>query len=716
VPYGDPEFEEQPPEVKKQQIDDKFRAYVIYRAEEEAKAEKEGAFTSIRAQVGKGGKPLAQAFKELMQEKFNKLEELIELPDFKPADIQEADPSIQRAIRNMRRDYATSRGRVMGDYLSSLKTELKTGSLLGGFFTRYEVNPIAQRLFLINLTDQGFISPFEGDEGDYLAEEGGAIPDLDSESERKRVDKYNRDLAEAADRGALGRLLSSDNKKFQQAKSRSIKYLHKVSRELMDTLQREFWRNFEEELRLMAEQLLDSFRLVAETADKRADEAETQTESFRQDPGAKPDSDVAQYYLDAEVLRDDRERERLWNLFYMHHLDRSIYFKTEDIFPLITEAFVPQRDPNGRLRFRDANEIVAVVREQLMDHAVNTYTEALGPKGMDLDLARALDFEQRYIVLHDEGADFAELRRTARLDDAVEEVSEDKVRRGIEDKLRRLADECVLLAHVDANLDADQNVTPAKVFYAGLAPQYNTDEDTSLGKLLGGVVSGLNFVDDWNEKDSLVLYRAMLGIPLYFYKNVNGSLYPSYRKAHDDPGRQYPLHIEGAWETGDTELPDLDPVKLRRHAEMVAAAQKADADRLAREDRIREFALCAFSRQVDLKDGGYVWRYGDMDGPLGGDRAEAFTEYNALEQEIVEALAAEAKSAWERQTADRRSRLRLIEELGAHKKRLTGLMFAAKQEMRDAEQGFIAEERDVVDGILDELESDAPVVPFRRSR
>ena len=88
-----------------------------------------------------------------------------------------------------------------------------------------------------------------------------------------------------------------------------------------------------------------------------------------------------------------------------------------DLFDVVTEAFSPARDPDGRLRARDAGEIVQRVREQLEDVTLKTFTRVLEDAG--LDLATALDLEQRYIAIHRAGKDLEALRKAGKLDEEL---------------------------------------------------------------------------------------------------------------------------------------------------------------------------------------------------------------------------------------------------------------------------------------------------------
>jgi len=193
-------------------------------------------------------------------------------------------------------------------------------------------------------------------------------------------------------------------------------------------------------------------------------------------------------------------------------LDRSAFFDPQAIFAHVTDAFAPVRDRDGRLRARDAGEIVRTVKARLAEDATETYRQALEDAG--LDLSRALDLEVRYVALLAAGADFDALVADGALDDAVRDVSDDVVRQGLLDKLQRLSDSCVVLAQIDQTRLDDPSVTPAWIAYAGVAPKYNSDEPTSLGRLLKEVAPKLDIIEGWDEPDSLVLYRAVLGLSL----------------------------------------------------------------------------------------------------------------------------------------------------------------------------------------------------------
>ena len=701
VPYGDPAFQRLEPNEKNRRIDEKFKGYVAWRAAEEERRDEKGQFYGIQQQIGKGGKNLAEGFHERLEAIFGRLDEQIDIPDVEKQSINPGNPSLSRAIAVLRRAKDESRARVCGEYLESQRGDVRTGRFFESFFKEYEVNPIAQRLFLIRLLSSPFIVPFKDpEEGAYLKADA-APPDLDSPELRQDIARMDADMAREANPGLLKSLTDRDNKAFAATKLRSVAKVAQWANEFRDEIKRFFWKSFESELRKDAEARLESFRKVAQVADERARDAESQAERFRKDPAAvDPNSDVAQYYLDAEVLRDDRRRERLWKEFYSHKLDSDANFRVADIFDAVTEAFTPVRDPSGQLRARDANEIVQHVRGALEAQATQVYTRVM--EEMGLDLGSALDLEQRYIALQKAGKDLEELRRKSKLEEELRAVPVSEVRRGIEDRLKRLSDECVLLSHIDATRRDDPTVVPADVFYAGLNDRYASDEEGSLWSVLKGVVGNINRVTGWEERDALVLYRALLGVPVYWFKNVQSDLYSGYKRVRDDKNRAYPLHIEATWESSPG-LPDLDPVELKRAEERRATERSAQASREARDTRLRAFTLCALFGSIGRDEEGYHWNFAGAKNRLAADRARAFEAFEALDPVLREDLEKSARDAWLQAGAERPSRNKLLEEVQAHQRRLTEAYARAVSEQKDAERRFLQDERTVVEALAAEL-------------
>jgi hypothetical protein len=193
----------------------------------------------------------------------------------------------------------------------------------------------------------------------------------------------------------------------------------------------------------------------------------------------------------------------------------------------------------------------------------------------------------------------------------------------------------------------------------------------------------------------------MLGVPVYFFKNVQSVLYPAYKKVREDKHRSYPLHIEASWEA-EPGLPDLDPVEIRRAEERRKAEDVQKASKAARGARVRAFTLAAFFGVV-TRDDGYVWCLSGAKGKLADLRGAAFAAFDSLDPTLRDDLEAEAKRAFSQATADRPGKAEFVFSLKAHAAALKGLYAQAIAEQKDAEKLFLAEERASVDALVAEL-------------
>ena len=695
VAFGDPVWEQQDKTTKDRDIDDKFLAYVAWRAVDEHRSNVKGVFTQIAANRGKDGLDIDEAFASRLAALYETTGEKITIADIERQSISEANPSIERPLSNLRADYSTSHQAVRA-FLETQIADLKNGRFFSSFFADLEVNPVAQRYFLVKLLRTGFIPPTKEEDDGFLSEPGASRREIDSASVQDTKTRIHGQMQRALSKGLIGRMLDRENSEFNAAKGQAIRLYEDLAQEYRQDLRRYFWRTFEGELKNVAGTLLTTFRNVAQLADRAARDTQDQCERFRADPGADPDSDIAQYYLDAEALRDDRRGERMWDVFYDHKLDIAANFDSARIFETVTQSFTPVRDPDGRLRDRDASEVVETVRTQLEVQGRQAFAKAL--EAMHLNLSVALDLEQRYIALREGGQDLAELRRSGKMDDAVRGVPQPRVAAGIEDRLKRVVDECVLLAHMDASKRDDDRIKPADVFLAGLHPAFDTDEANSLGRIIRQVAAKVSFVEGWNEPDQLVLYRAQLGVPVYWFRNVQAVLYPAYKRVRDDSTRSYPLHIESSWEGGG--LPDLDPLEIRRAEERRSKEDEARSARDQRMLRIQAFERANLFGGITEDAAGYRWNSSGFGGVLGKDRASSFAAFEALKPGLRADVDDEAARQWSALRVDTGSRARLRGELAALGERLKRAYGQANAEGRSAEAGFIEDEREALATLL----------------
>ena len=110
VPYGDPKFERLDQREKDRIADDKYVAWVAWRAGLEVQVDELGLFTAIHGQTNRHGTAYASAFQQRLQQIFDHLDELIDLAPVNPGDITTGNPSLSRQLDGLRRDTAASRG------------------------------------------------------------------------------------------------------------------------------------------------------------------------------------------------------------------------------------------------------------------------------------------------------------------------------------------------------------------------------------------------------------------------------------------------------------------------------------------------------------------------------------------------------------------------------------------------------------------------------
>ena len=690
VPYDDEKFQRLDPKEQNRLIDEKYLRWIQHVARLEEEAGYRGVFTGIRDQKAPDAQPLRELFRRKLESIFEGIDERVQIEPFSATDIQEQNRSLAKPLDNLRRDVAASRSKVMGEYLESHLADLRTDRFFGEFFKTHKVDPLSQRFFLIELGSTESIGPSEDAEDDgYLFETRENGGDLDSQPIRERLKELERSLDRAADRGLFGKL-RSDNPKWAAAKKKVQDFFDETEDANRVWLKASFWRTFHDALRTSIDARLSSFRDVAKIADQRAKDIREEATRFEADPASVSETaKSAEYYLDIEVLRDDRAEERLWGRFFKHRLDRRENYDDEKIFALITSAFSPKEE-GGRVRKRDASEIVTDIRASLMALAKETFGKAIAEMP-DMNLPGALELEARYALA---GADVTD-------DAALATVEHADVERYVRDKLQRVMDHCVLLANIDKTKFDDHTVVPNQVFYAGMAPAYQTDEAGSLRGHVNAVESRVKFVEGWDEADTIVFYRALLGVPVYFFSRVGGELYGSYARVGSKVNRSYPLHIDKNWEG----LPNLDPKEIREAEERRRAedaARKAQGQRL---DMVWRFSLSVLLGNILHKDSAYAWSLEGVDGKLADTRGAAFDAFVKLDAGVRDHLVTVAKQAEAERTATARDRERLAEDLRTHLSTVRKLYFQAVTEQDEREKNFLNDEKATIEDRLASLDA-----------
>ncbi len=689
VPYDEPKFQRLARDEQDRIVDDKYTGYVEHVARLEEDQQEKGTYSAIVAQRSSDGATLRQMLTRRFSEMFNTLDEQIQIQPFDPLQVHEGNTSLARPIENLRRDAAASRGKVMS-FLDSQIADLKSGRLFSELFRENGVGPLAQRFFLIKLKREGFLTPYEDPaDGLFLQELKENAFDLDRDHVTREFGDLEKRLRETSKQGFIGSVLSRENKDFDQVRRKTQDWFNQVEMGQRDFQKAAFWQRYHEELQRAVEVRLSQFRAVSAVSDEVARNVAQEAEKLRVDPAAARGdaSDAGAFYLDSEVMRDDRAGQRLWNRLFAHKLDKNAYYDEDRIFEAITQAFAPAIGQDGRVRAKDAMEIVKDLRGRLEALATDTYARVFSDLG--LDLCSALELEARYVATPD---------AKATDERAMESVSERDVQSHIADKLRRVVDQCVLLAAIDKTKRDDPTVVPADVFYVGCAARYTGDDGSSLRSLIKGAASGVDFLEGWGEEDMIVFYRAMLGIPIYFFKRVNDELYASYKAVKAKPARSYPLHIEAAWEDG---LPNLDPKEMREAEDKRRAEEAATKALGERDARIWSFVLATFASSVQKTgDGGFEWVMGTVKKKLGADRASSFAAFWALDPALRDDLVAAGAKLETEKLATAVGRRGFRGEVESYLAVLKELFAAAYADENEAAVRYLKEEKRVVEDKL----------------
>lgn len=685
VPYSDPKFQRLSRQEQDRIVDEKFSQYIDHKARLEEDRQEKGLYTAITAQKSADGTGLRDSFRRKLAQIFEGLDEQIQIQPFDPLQVHEGNTSLSRAQENLRRDVAQSRGKVMGTYLQSQLADVKSGRLFADFFRGNKVGPLAQRYFLIRLKAEGAITPFEdAAEGAFLHETKENAFDLDREHVSREFGEMEKRLRETSQKGFLSSMLSRENKAFDQVRRKTQDFFNQVENGQRDWLKAAFWQAFHEELQRAIEARLTSFRSVSQVADEVAKNVATEAERLREDPSTRGEqSDAASFYLDSEVLRDDRGGQRLWNKLFSLLLDKTAYYDETEIFSEISEAFQPAVDKEGRIRAKDAIEIVRDLRSRLEELAKNTLGRVMAEQ--KLNLKTALDLEAR--LINAKGSDEA----------AVEAVSEQTVANHVRDKFSRVVEECVVLANIDKTKLDDPTVKPANIFYVGLAAKYSGD-DGGLRSAIRQVATGVDFIDGWGEEDMIVFYRALLGIPLYFYKRVNDELVQAYRTVKARPNRTYPLHIEATFED---QVPNIDPKEVRESEEKRQAQKAAAEETQKRQDRVWAFVLAHLAGAVEkTSTGTYEWVVGTVHKKLGADRASSFAAFWALDPALRDDLVKVGTRRFAEQAATAPGRRAARADLDAHLAFLTEQLALALANEEETLARYLKEEKKLVEDRL----------------
>lgn len=495
-------------------------------------------------------------------------------------------------VSSLEREAAAARQEVQAR-LATLLAKIESGDYWADFLSKAgtdaypELGPYEQRYVLVRARDaaSGALSPKRLDELSQQVNRLRAECDLSADGKfRSEMESHARELKRTF--GGLDKLITRKDKDFEAARERAVGTFNETVQKLRTLLVRQAVVELLTALGRSADALRASFRGIEADAGRLASELEEKARRCEFDGGvAGLTSESNDYALDVEVLQHPSGRVRFWSWYYEDQIaTQSSASDEHSVLGAVREALKPKFDENGRPRPRSAREIVAEIEDRLVAVA----RAVLGPQilgdpssddparrlGLRLDDALALESEYYAMYTESQGRDAAERLAAVRPLNAGAIWKRENVRQYARRKLEAaLAKAQPLTAF---NPEAKSMLAHADMLLLGIHESLRTGplagviEDTTHGM-------GAQMLAGWNDPLRVLVYRSILGVPVYCFPNINDRLKPAYRRFQDRPERAWPVHIEKGFES----LPDLDPDERKREAETQAAGLRLALTALA---------------------------------------------------------------------------------------------------------------------------------------
>ncbi|MCC6747869.1 MAG: hypothetical protein IT371_09445 [Deltaproteobacteria bacterium] len=688
VDYDDPKFKAMSAERRNKVVDDKYREFVRYLGRLEQDSDNpEGPFSQIVHRCERREKKAGALAPELdlrVEKVLKEAKDAIELHTMTPVDITAKNIKVDAEVEDLRQEVAKARSAV-GALRDAHGRSASSGSFLRSFFEEQAVDPFGQRYFLIGLVEhlEQRLAECDARRADL------ARFQLDSDHVREALRGKKELLLKTAEYTLLERL-KRRNEDFEEARTDFVRFFNEeLAQANRLLLEAEFARDFFAALLGSCNDLLNVYRAVTARASELISglglEAERMLGTAE---GARGAGEAQEYVLDVEALQDFTGK-RLWGRYFDDHVGSGeaelAFFDRDAVFAEMNGAFAPRTDERGRKVLPTADEVadrlrsafVEMGRKKLEPLIKGRRAGGTDRKEKGLLLDDALRLEARYFLGDQLARDRSSYAPT-------EEMVQDYLVK----KLRFCAEKAAVLATLDEALGSDASVVAANdIYLVGLHGHFQAGGADGLLGPLAKATSGYQLLDDWDDEKRIVFYRAELGIPLYFYRRVNGEMKQAYVRAKGRGDRGYPLHVDAAWEEA---LAQLDPEERK---------QSAGTD--ARRTDQTAFLWALVGEAVRLTDGEWRWSHGGHEGVLGRGYAEAFAAYQQLDARTAARLREVAERAREARLGGDRAALRA--ELEARLKSFDDRAWELEQAKRPTDRTevtFLGELQEVVRQLL----------------
>lgn len=485
-----------------------------------------------------------------------------------------------QTMNTLAREVAEAKAQVDAR-LASVIAQIESGDWWASFLGKAgpdaspELSPYEQRYVLVKLRQPG--GPLASGALDEL---GQTVARLRAEADLGRDSKFRSEMDGLAaeikrTHGGWDKLLTRKDKDFEAARERTVQTFNEYVDKARALLIKSAVYDVLVALGRGADTLRGSFRNIESSASRLATELEEKARRYEYDGG--PDAQANDFVLDVEVLQHPNGRDRFWSWYYEDQVaTRPESSDQSEVLHAVREALRPKFDEQGRPLRRTAREMIADVERSLILAAERFLTKQIlgDPTSEDpferqgLRLDDALALEAKYYGLTTERVGAAPREALGALSplSASELWRQEAVQRYAQKKIGMTLAKAEPLTRFHP--EAKSMIAHADMLLVGMHPQLGTGAfATTLDEATHG--KRANVIDGWEDPDRIVLYRSILGVPVYCFPHVNEDMKEAYRRFQSEDAKGWPLHIDTHWES----LPDLDPDEKKRALE--AAAEKA---------------------------------------------------------------------------------------------------------------------------------------------
>jgi len=486
-----------------------------------------------------------------------------------------------------------------------------------------ELSPYEQRVVLVGMREPtGLLGSNAVDE---LVRQVGS---LDKEGDLSREGRFVSEMEACGAqlkktyRGLDVLLPPFKDKDFDEARERTVAGFNEQVAKLRALLIKRAMHEIRSSLGRSADALRGDFRNIEASAGRLAVELEEKARRFEFDGGLLEGSDLGEandYALDVEVLQHPSGGARFWHLFYADQVaTRPETSDQKAMLDALASAMRPRFDDRGKPISRTAREIVTDVEQSLTEVAEDALRPSIlgDPKSDDpavragLTMDAALALEARYYTAWTEHELGAGERKRKSAEETIAAIaplfpsqlwSDDTTRQYAVRKLKATIAKAQPLTRFSP--EHKSVLKHADMLLLGVHPVLAR---SPIASLIDNATEGLSAssMQGWTDPDRLVVYRSVLGVPLYCFPHVNEEMKACYRRFQAQPEKAWPLHIDHHWEG----LPDLDPED--RRAELLS---KSKSEQRA----VGALALGEARGAIEHTPAGFLLKVGDAALPLG---------------------------------------------------------------------------------------------------